>query len=83
MAARQAATGRCALGTPGLGPDFTTGGATTFDLCQGFFSWGTNECDGTFWASLDAQPASFAGLCINQQCLPPPVSKAFDFSSDA
>jgi len=44
---------------------------------------GTSERDGIFWASLDAQAASFARLGIYQQRLLPLVSETFDFSFDA
>jgi len=47
------------------------------------FLFGTGERNGFFRTSLDAQAASFAGLCIHQQRLAPPVGKALDLSSEA
>jgi hypothetical protein len=52
-------------------------------LLAGAFLSYTRERDGMFGASLDAQPASFAGVCVNQNRLLPSMSKAFDHSFDA
>ena len=48
-----------------------------------FFLLDASERNGIFRASLDAQPASFAGRCIDQNGLLPSMSKAFDQSFDA